>query len=104
MTAIRDRTRERLKRQFDSIERRFPKLGRAFRWLRADGSRLVRIPIAILMILGGVFSFLPMLGIWMLPLGLMLLALDLPFLQSPVALAMIRLRRRFSGWLRPRRG
>jgi hypothetical protein len=31
----------------------------------------------------------------MLPLGLMLLAVDLPFLQGPVSAAMVRLRRRF---------
>lgn len=32
---------------------------------------------------GGVFSFLPVLGIWMLPLGLMLIAQDIPLLRTP---------------------
>jgi len=104
MTTTRDHTRERLKRQFASIERRFPATGGFVRWLRADRARLVRIPTACVLILSGVFSFLPLLGLWMLPLGLMLLALDLPFLQRPVSAAMIRLRRRFAAWLRPRRG
>jgi hypothetical protein len=45
------------------------------------------------MILGGLVSFLPFLGIWMLPLGVMLLAIDIPRLQGPVAGLMIRVRR-----------
>ena len=40
----------------------------------------VRWSLAILLILGGLLSFLPILGIWMLPLGLMLLAPDSPWL------------------------
>jgi hypothetical protein len=34
--------------------------------------------------LGGVFSILPGLGIWMLPLGLLLIASDVPSLRKPV--------------------
>jgi hypothetical protein len=41
--------------------------------------------------LGGIFSFLPVLGLWMLPLGLLLFAQDLPFLQKPMA--------RMLGWV-----
>jgi hypothetical protein len=39
-------------------------------------------PAGLLLILGGLLSFLPILGIWMLPLGLLLLAEDLPVLRS----------------------
>jgi hypothetical protein len=53
------------------------------RWLRHPASRLVRIPVELL-VLGGVFSILPGLGIWMLPLGLLLMASDVPFLRRPV--------------------
>jgi predicted DCC family thiol-disulfide oxidoreductase YuxK len=35
----------------------------------------------VLLIGGGILSVLPLLGIWMLPLGLMLLAEDLPPLR-----------------------
>ena len=52
---------------------------------------------------GGVFSFLPVLGIWMLPLGLLLLAIDLVFLQGPVNLAIVRGTRKWSTWSRARR-
>ncbi len=54
-------------------------------WLRKPSSRLVRIPLAILLIAGGFFSFLPILGLWMLPLGLVLFAQDVPILQRPTA-------------------
>ncbi|MBR1191281.1 hypothetical protein JQ634_16345 [Bradyrhizobium sp. AUGA SZCCT0240] len=54
-------------------------------WLRKPSSRYVRIPIAILLIFGGIFSILPVLGLWMLPLGLLLFAQDVPFLQTPMA-------------------
>ena len=47
------------------------------RWLRRPSSRWVRIPAGVLLVGGGVLSILPFLGIWMLPLGLMLLAEDL---------------------------
>ena len=57
-------------------------------WLRKPSSRYVRIPLAILLILGGIFSILPVLGLWMLPLGLLLFAQDLPFLQKPTARAL----------------
>jgi hypothetical protein len=41
--------------------------------------------LAILLIAGGFFSFLPILGLWMLPLGLVLFAQDVPMLQGPTA-------------------
>ena len=51
------------------------------RWLRRPSSRWVRIPAGVLLVGGGILSILPFLGIWMLPLGLMLLAEDLPPLR-----------------------
>jgi len=54
---------------------------------------LVRIPLALLLILGGVFSFLPILGLWVLPLGLLVLAVDVPALKRPVGNAIVRWQR-----------
>lgn len=54
-------------------------------WLRKPSSKLVRIPLALLLVLGGIFSILPVLGLWMLPLGLILIAQDIPVLEKPVA-------------------
>ncbi|MGI9463269.1 MAG: hypothetical protein ACR2OM_04990 [Aestuariivirgaceae bacterium] len=41
-------------------------------------SRLIRIPIGILLILFGFLGFLPVLGFWMVPLGLLILSVDIP--------------------------
>jgi hypothetical protein len=60
-------------------------------WLRKPSSKLVRFPLGILLIIGGIFSILPVLGLWMLPLGLILIAQDIPPLEKPVA--------QFLGWL-----
>jgi hypothetical protein len=40
--------------------------------------RWARIPIGVLFMVGGVLGFLPVLGLWMLPLGLAVLAIDIP--------------------------
>jgi hypothetical protein len=75
-----------LDRHFAWFESRLsPRLARFVGWLRKPSSRLVRIPLAILLIAGGIFSFLPVLGLWMLPLGLLLFVQDVPILQRPMA-------------------
>ncbi|MCV9937394.1 hypothetical protein OIU35_13635 [Boseaceae bacterium BT-24-1] len=78
--------RQALRQAFKRFEREVPLwVGSALRWLRHPASRWVRIPAGLLLMVGGVFAILPGLGIWMLPLGLLLLAADIPFLQHPVA-------------------
>lgn len=94
----------RLNRLFDRLERRIPDF--ASNWLkrlRRPEARWVRIPLGLLLVLGGIFSFLPVLGIWMLPLGLLLLALDLVFLQGPVNSAILRGTRKWTTFSRARR-
>jgi hypothetical protein len=67
------------------INRRVPvRISRFIRWLRKPSSFAARLTVAFFLILGGVFSFLPMLGIWMLPLGLLFIAQDVPLLQKPL--------------------
>jgi membrane-bound ClpP family serine protease len=98
------KSRARLQRQFDRIERRIPNFAsRMLSWLRRPEARLIRIPLGLLLILGGIFSFLPVLGIWMLPLGLLLLALDFVFLQGPINSAVVRGTRKWTLWRRSRR-
>lgn len=73
-------------RHFTWFEARLPAGPAKFvGWLRKPSSKLVRIPLGILLIIGGIFSILPILGLWMLPLGLILIAQDIPFLEKPVA-------------------
>ena len=40
-----------------------------------------RVTIGVLFVLSGFLWFLPVLGIWMLPLGLIVLAFDIPFMR-----------------------
>lgn len=93
----------RLQRQFDRLSRRVPMSAGFLDWVRRPSSRLLRFPLGILLILGGIFSFLPVLGVWMLPLGLLLLALDLPFLQAPINAVSLRIQRRWTNWRRSRK-
>jgi hypothetical protein len=75
-----------LRTAFQHLERELPEwAARMVRSLRHPDARWVRIPVGVLFLLGGVFSILPVLGIWMLPLGLLLLAYDVPFMRKPVA-------------------
>jgi hypothetical protein len=46
---------------------------------------------------------LPLLGLWMLPLGLLLLAEDLPFLRRPMLRTLLWVERRWLRWRRSRR-
>jgi hypothetical protein len=81
-----DNHKAELDRHFSWFEAKLPPRVAGFvTWLREPSSRLVRIPLAILLVIGGIFSFLPILGLWMLPLGLVLIAQDVPPLQKPLA-------------------
>lgn len=51
-------------------------------WLRQPKAKWVRIPSGILLICGGCLAILPIFGLWMLPLGMMLLAEDVSFLRK----------------------
>jgi hypothetical protein len=102
---VADRDYERLDRQFDRLEEELPDSASGFiRWLREPSSRWVRISAGILLIIGGLLSFLPILGLWMVPLGALLLAQDIPFLRRPVGRALVWLERRWIKWKRRRAG
>jgi hypothetical protein len=91
-------TDRRFARQIARLQRAAPRLAATL----SPGSRL-RLPVAVVLILGGLFGFLPILGFWMLPLGLLLLAIDLPMLRPVAAWGAVKarswtrnLKRRFS--------
>ena len=77
------------------IERMPQAMQAPIRWLRRPSSRWVRIPAGVLLLCGSALSILPFFGIWMLPLGLTLLAEDVPSLR--------RLRGRVLDWIAHRR-
>lgn len=64
-------------------------LARALSRISGPGMAWVRIPLGVVFLVGGFLSFLPVLGIELLPLGLLLLAHDLPVLHRPVGTATL---------------
>lgn len=69
--------------RLDRLIARLPRrLRSAVRFVRQPSGRRLRIPLGILLTLGGVFGFLPIVGFWMLPIGLALLADDVRLLRS----------------------
>jgi hypothetical protein len=64
-----------------------PSVKFANRKFELPANRAVRITIGVVLVIaGGLFGFLPILGYWMVPLGLVILSIDVP--------AIRRLRRR----------
>ena len=51
---------------------------RTLKWGRDHVPPGIRSLIGVLFMIGGVFGFLPILGFWMLPLGIAFVALDIP--------------------------
>jgi hypothetical protein len=68
---------------------------KAIRWLRTPESRWKRLAFGMLFILGSFFWFLPVIGIEWLPIGLMLIAQDVPILRRPAARLMLWLEHRW---------
>jgi uncharacterized membrane protein len=80
-----DDGKRELDRAFEDLEAEVPdRVSRAIRWLREPKARKVRIPLGVLFLAGGLMWFLPVVGIEMLPIGLLLIAQDVPFLRKPV--------------------
>lgn len=95
------RGKETLDQAFDKLEDEAPDLlTRAICWLRKPQARLVRLPLGILFIVAGFLWFLPVLGLEFLPIGLLLIAQDVPFLRRPVGRMTLYLLDR---WIRLRK-
>jgi hypothetical protein len=84
-----------LEHELGRLEQRLPdRVARVMRWLREPSSRLVRYPLAIALVLGGLAGFLPILGFWMVPLGIAIIADDIPFLRAPMARSLAYVNRK----------
>lgn len=53
------------------------RMKRALVWVRANVPPGLRLVLGLLLIVGGMFGFLPILGFWMIPLGLAVAGLDI---------------------------
>jgi len=76
------------------------RLKRLFSRENLPKSRAARISIGGLLVAGGVVGFLPILGFWMVPVGLAVLAIDIPSVRRFTRKASVILTR----WWRKRRG
>ena len=75
-----------------------PKVNFAGYKVNVPGHPLLRMAFGVLLIIGGFLGFLPVLGFWMIPLGLAILAVDFP----PVRRFQRRMTIRFGAWLHRR--
>jgi hypothetical protein len=92
-----DQDRER---RLELLVRRLPeRLQTVVRWLRWPAARWVRIPAGLLLIVASLFSILPILGLWMLPLGLVLLAEDVPPVRRATGRVLAWIERRRRRWM-----
>ncbi len=100
-SAADDAARARHDRQLEQLIGRLPhKLQPTVRWLRRPSQRWVRLPAGALLVVGGLLSILPLLGLWMLPLGLVLLAEDIASLRRARGRALDWVERHRPHWLR----
>ena len=53
------------------------------------GHPILRAILGVALVVGGFLGFLPVLGFWMLPLGLVLLSLDFALLRRPTARTIV---------------
>ncbi|USG59650.1 hypothetical protein NBZ79_10695 [Sneathiella marina] len=58
---------------------------------RVPKSKIGRQLLGWSLVVGGIFGFLPVLGFWMIPLGVIILSADSPYMR--------RLRRRVEVWI-----
>lgn len=95
------RGHDELDEAFDKLEHETPDfLTRFICWLRKPQARIVRLPLGIACIVAAFFWFLPIVGLEFLPIGLLLIAQDVPFLRRPVGRATLYLLDR---WVRLRK-
>lgn len=99
-SAVRYKRTHRLEQLIDRLPGR--RLRKVIRWLRKPSSRWVRVIVGPLLIVGGFLSILPLFGLWMLPLGVILLSEDIPMLRRATDRILDWIERRHPRWLEAR--
>jgi hypothetical protein len=96
-----------LDRAYATLEEVAPdRIAGFIRWLHAPSSRWVRLPLGFALVALSFFAYLPIIGIEWLPIGLLLLAQDIPILRKPVARGFVWLEAKWLAlrqWWRRRR-
>jgi hypothetical protein len=89
-------TRSELGLELERLERHLPgSAARIVAWSRQPTAAHVRVPAGVLIVLAGIAgAVLPVLGVWMIPLGLALMALDIPYLRPPLIRMLAWINRR----------
>ena len=78
-----------LDEELDRLQAWVPdRVSKVVRKVRSPEAKPYRIPLGIALTAGGVVGFLPILGFWMVPLGLAVLAQDVPVMRPPLAWAL----------------
>jgi hypothetical protein len=98
-----DKARNRERRVELLLRRLPPRLQGAIRWLRRPTARWIRICAGLLLMIGSLLSILPVFGIWMLPLGLLLLAEDVKPVRRMTDRVLEWIERRRPHWMGLRR-
>jgi purine-cytosine permease-like protein len=80
-----------------------PKIRLGQRKFNLPESRALRLVMGVLLIIGGMLGFLPILGFWMIPLGFIVLAQDIPAVRRFNRRFGVRLKRWWTGTKRKAR-
>ena len=62
--------------------------------IKLPQSRILRIALGIALVIGGLLGFLPVIGFWMLPLGILVLSADLHIIRRWRRRAVVKWERR----------
>lgn len=75
----------------EKLDRLPPRIARAVHKLRSAQPAWLKLIAAALLMVGGFLWFLPMVGIWMLPLGLLLVADQFPATKRLLVKLLLRI-------------
>ncbi len=83
------------KSPYNTLGKRMARIRLGKKRIDLPGSKIVRIGLGVVLVIAGILGFLPVLGFWMVPVGLVVLSVDLPSVR--------RQRRRLEVWWNRRR-
>ncbi len=87
--------------EIEALEKHIPIwFSRNLNRIRGERAIWIRVPTAVVLILAGVLGFfpLPIVAVWMLPVGLALLAHDISMLRRPMAHLLRFINRKIEKW------